>query len=411
MVAISGAFLSPGQVANPALSAILHLLNVRTGWWVDEPPDRPDRPPVAGWRSRWRRAARRLKAWREGRIERFLFHVFHSIGVDREGDRCHLLTDGAHVENLGLKVLLDRRCGLIVASDCSQADGDGLRFGALAEVLRQARVDGILIGPFLGSRAYRHWRTTGRLEEVRGSWPDCRRPGSRGLDLIVPARPPGAKEAEPAPAIAGATGAGPGAAGGVPTAQEHFLFAHIRYPDGSEGLLIYVRPTLTGDEGEDLLRCDPKSSFPEDEPLDQFYSSSQMNKYRLLGRHIGRELIEDREYCRAIARVGRGRSAIGRPGETGERPAPDRDGTCDDCRDAGRCIALFEREYRPAPAHRPSAPGGARERRRRGRGGGGRHRGGRGRSAASPGDPPAAPEEANRSERHRRGAQGRADER
>ena len=122
-------------MANPAHSAVLHLLNIQTGSWVHDPLKYKERSP---WES--------LK-----------FHVGQSLGVDMEKDSQYMLTDGTHVEDLGLYVLLQRRCTLIVASDCSQEERSqkpSRRFDALAQVLQQASVDGIEIGPFLSSRAF-----------------------------------------------------------------------------------------------------------------------------------------------------------------------------------------------------------------------------------------------------------------
>lgn len=363
MVAISGAFLSPGQVANPALAAVLHLLNIRTGWWVRRPNVKTI-PLTPSW---------------------FLFNIWHSLGIDRKGDDYHLLTDGAHVENLGLKVLLDRRCSLIVASDCSQGDEPGHCFGALTEVLRQARLDGIEIGPFLSPKAYRHWLMTDRIQKVGKPGPDCQHKKSWGFDLIVPAPPPGKdkdKDEDQASASGQSTSQGAAINGaacqapdaGFRLAQEHFLFAHIRYPkleahepgQIEEGLLIYLRPTLTGDEHECLLRSG--SSFPDDPALDQFYTAAKMNTYRLLGRHIGSELAEDLEFQRALRRIYSGQPAV--PNRPQARPAPaaacatcSADQICDtclaadacnDCSAADACAAHLERAYRPPSVRRNS---------------------------------------------------------
>ena len=352
MVAISGAFLSPGQVANPAIAAILHLLNIRTGWWAQ-------------------------KNWQRDRLgKRILFHLLHSLGVDIDGDSRFPLTDGAHVENLGLKVLLDRRCSLIVASDCSQEDEVvGHRFGALIEVLRQAQVEGIEVGPFLSAKSYRHWLATGRFDEVGGTYPDCKHVKSWGLDLVTPPDPTEdkaaddgkpkaeAKPAEKEPSMArmladrysaqtnGDTidpAKQAAVAAGVSLSQEHFLFARVIYPDKKEALLVYLRPTLTGDEGESLARPARDSKFPDDSPLDQFYTVARMNTYRLLGRHIGRELVEDGVMAEALRSVIRGGPAIlmTKPLQTDR----DRLGACTQCTQAKLCIAHVERGRRPEPS-------------------------------------------------------------
>ncbi|WP_145275362.1 hypothetical protein [Tautonia plasticadhaerens] len=368
LVAISGAFLSPGQVANPALAAILHLLNIRTGLWIRDLGEPPEGGPLG-----------RYAASKGSALEWLGFHVFQSLGIDRQGDRRYLLTDGAHVENLGLKALLDRGCALIVASDCSQDDDPELRLGALMEVLRQARIDGIEIGPFLSPAAYGHWLDTGRLEEFPGPLPGCRRQGGWGLQLVLsradearigsepgqgaPSSVPYTPSADSDGQATGEDGSGEVPSGprdgpavpeptpspisatpsGVSLSREHFLFAHVRYCDGAEGVLIYVRPTLTGDEGESLLRRSPESLFPDDPPLDQFYTASRMNTYRLLGRHIGRELASEPEFQRALESIARGESPVPEKSRDPSRPPGD---SCESCRLAGSCIGHVERQYR-----------------------------------------------------------------
>ncbi|WP_337177335.1 hypothetical protein [Paludisphaera sp.] len=282
IVAISGAFLSPGTIANPALSAVLHLLNVQTGYWVSE-PDRMRRPLH----------------------EKLLFHLWQSLGVDCNGDSRMLLSDGAHAENLGLYSLLRRRCRLIVVSDCSQEDGgapEDRRFDALTQVLQQAAVERVEIGPFLSSRAYRHWLKTGELPEGGSGHPGCRHRTAIGLDLVRPAPPKSsagkAKKPEGDGEKSSSTAAKAPEEGAEASeerhfSQEHYLFARIRYPGGARGLVVYLRPTITGDEGDTLLHVARHSQFPNDDPVDQFYTPARMNTYRLLGRHIADELMDD----------------------------------------------------------------------------------------------------------------------
>ncbi|WP_422932111.1 hypothetical protein [Singulisphaera sp. PoT] len=345
IVATSGAFLSPGTVANPALSAVLHLLNIQTGYWVFDPDRFASRNPM----------------------ESLKFHVFQSLGIDCDGDSRYMLTDGAHVENLGLYALISRRCSLIVASDCSQEDRTEepqRRFNALVQVLQQAGADGIEIGPFLSSRAYRVWRRTRIVPGGLHSYKDCRRTGMSGLDLIRPRDPESepredsvtSQEGEngdtwsrmdkPRPSTKKESQNGDNHMNGdtktrngdpPPSSrvlerlsQEHFLFAELAYPDGKKGLLVYVRPTLTGDEGDGLLHGVAHSRFPDDDPMDQFYTPAKMTTYRLLGRHIAQELMHDpimREVLQALV-SGRtvpqecGPDPDGGPGLDGV-PAPD----------------------------------------------------------------------------------------
>lgn len=357
IVATSGAFLSPGTIANPALSAILHLLNVQTGYWARDPRSFEARNPM----------------------ESLLFHVAQSLGVDRNGDSRFMLTDGAHVENLGVYVLLQRGCSLIVTSDCSQEDHSEKpqrRFDTLMQVLQQAQVDGIEVSPFLNSRAYRHWLKTGNLPRDGGDFDDCRHKKSAGLDLLLPPDPIPSEPSSPwntiASAIASAwpsdrnagesTSTSPAASSSTHKngkaqspagsdsaaafAQEHYLFAQIVYPDKSLGLLVYLRPTLTGDEGDSLLHGASGSRFPDDDPMDQFYTPAKMNTYRLLGRHIATELMYDPVMIDAFKRIAQGEPA----GKSPERNAEDgtKEFCATHCREIGSsCSGQRQRTFRP----------------------------------------------------------------
>jgi hypothetical protein len=362
IVATSGAFLSPGTIANPALSAILHLLNIQTGYWAQDPTTFDIRSPK----------------------ESLLFHISQSLGVDCEGDSRFMLTDGAHVENLGLYVLLQRRCSLIVASDCSQEDHSDdahRRFDALIHVLQQAHVDGIEVSPFFNSRGYRHWLKTGDIPKDGGDFgKDCHHNKSVGLDLLLPhgpppsepsspwsaiasaiavAWPPNRSASEPSPRPEGATS--PAHMNGAPPdhtdvdavnaraafAQEHYLFAQIVYPDKSRGLLVYLRPTLTGDEGDSLLHGAAGTRFPDDDPMDQFYTPAKMNTYRLLGRHAATELMHDPVMIDAFTRIAQGQLAGKSPDHNLEDSAKEECAT--QCKKIGlsACVGGRQRIFRP----------------------------------------------------------------
>ncbi|WP_165224966.1 hypothetical protein [Aquisphaera insulae] len=360
MVATSGAFLSPGTMANPALSAILHLLNIQTGYWVHDP-------------GRYRRRS----LW-----ESLRFHVGQSLGIDCGGDSRYMLTDGAHVENLGLYALLQRRCSLIVASDCSQGERTESaehRFDALVQVLQQAGVHGIEFGPFLNSNGYRHWLQRKQLA-ARGGREGCDRGGAIGLDLVRPVNrskgrkrissdpgtcPPSNGDGASARNLAfglGSDASGRQEAAGKdqsqsahPFAQEHYLFSRIFYPDGTEGLLVYLRPTLTGDEGDGLLHAAADSTFPDDDPLDQFYAPAKMNTYRLLGRHIATELMHDPVMRTSLHDLTRGEAA-----PSGWSTDPDSAGDCCDIGCAIECEWRRQSRFRSGSSARdPQAAGQA----------------------------------------------------
>ena len=69
--------------------------------------------------------------------------------------------------------------------------------------------------------------------------------------------------------------------------------AHIRYADGIKtGTLLYIKPTVMGDEPEDVRyyqRSHP--SFPHEPTIDQFFDEAQWESYRRLGEHLGNRLF------------------------------------------------------------------------------------------------------------------------
>jgi hypothetical protein len=168
------------------------------------------------------------------------------------------LSDGGHFDNLGLAALLERRCMLIFVSDAGADSED--HFDDLLKIVRWARTDrGIRIIP-------------------QG------REGELPLNLLFPDR-----EKNP-----------------VPQSPKHWFWARVEYPkdedhpDGFTGYLLYLKPTLTGDEPTDLLRYGVEHpDFPNDPTANQFFEEDRFESYRQLGEHIGehlcKELMRDRD--------------------------------------------------------------------------------------------------------------------
>jgi len=155
------------------------------------------------------------------------------------------VTDGGHTENCGVAPLLQRKCQLIVAVDAS-FDPDG-QFLDLARLLRTSE-----------SRYGIRFSSTASDDKPVDLTP------IRSIDGKSPA---------------------------------HVVLARIHYPADSEdgpaskprqGLLIYIKPSFTGDESADLLlyRQD-KKEFPHDSTIDQFFEPERFDAYRQLGEHIG----------------------------------------------------------------------------------------------------------------------------
>jgi hypothetical protein len=77
----------------------------------------------------------------------------------------------------------------------------------------------------------------------------------------------------------------------------HCAIGKIRYDDvdnnASPGTLVYIKPSLTGDEPADVLNyAADHPSFPHETTANQFYTESQFESYRALGQHIGEAVFE-----------------------------------------------------------------------------------------------------------------------
>ncbi|WP_331375612.1 patatin-like phospholipase domain-containing protein [Sinorhizobium chiapasense] len=149
------------------------------------------------------------------------------------------ISDGGHIENLGVYELLRRRCRFIVAID-GENDSQ-MTFHALTNLQRLAYIDhGIVI--------------EANLEDLRLS--------EKGLS------------------------------------RSHFRFCRIRYPAGSGdqheqiGYMIYLKLSLTGNEGEFIRRYKfDEPAFPHHPTANQFFTEVQFEAYRALGEHVGDKMF------------------------------------------------------------------------------------------------------------------------
>jgi len=74
--------------------------------------------------------------------------------------------------------------------------------------------------------------------------------------------------------------------------QKRFAIGEITYDDGSAGILVYLKASMTG--GEDTSVRQYKSShpeFPHESTGDQFYGEDQFESYRHLGRDVASEVF------------------------------------------------------------------------------------------------------------------------
>jgi len=69
----------------------------------------------------------------------------------------------------------------------------------------------------------------------------------------------------------------------------------IKYldPPGTDGILVYLKSSLTGDEPEDVLEYKVHHpEFPHESTADQWFTESQFESYRQLGYHVAEKAFE-----------------------------------------------------------------------------------------------------------------------
>jgi hypothetical protein len=243
-VALSGAAVSLSQINNPLILLLMVVLNLRLGQWLPS-PRRPDHgePPS-------------------------LWNLSRDTGTVE--DRKHFfISDGGHYENLGLEALLNRRCKVIIVSDATW--DPEYAFADLRRVSRRLRrLQGITIGDVSI---------------------DLRTDATSALDLVRPK-----KVAEGAGKDGPKDGAVP--KGEKPLSPRHYFVVKVGYPasnsdsPGETGYIVYLKPSITGDEAYDLLGYwREHSDFPHDPTANQFYDENMVESYRQLGEHMGEQLF------------------------------------------------------------------------------------------------------------------------
>jgi predicted acylesterase/phospholipase RssA len=243
-IAVSGAAFTTGLGSRTslALSFLCGLVNVRLGYWWDSGID----PAV--------RAGRSVPAL-FGRLHLLLdrilpvqTHLLDEFLARFSGpnSRRWYLSDGGHFENTACYELIRRRLPLIVLCD-DGADPEG-RFDDLANLVRKARIDFRTEIAFLDDADFAD-DPAGRFF---GGLPTLRKDAETGF------------------------------------ARRHAALARIRYPEGAEGLLVVLKPTLTGDEPLDVLDYHAlHPAFPQEPTSDQSFDEAQWESYRKLGELVG----------------------------------------------------------------------------------------------------------------------------
>ncbi|NRP73913.1 hypothetical protein ILFOPFJJ_04831 [Ensifer psoraleae] len=166
------------------------------------------------------------------------------------------LTDGGHFDNLGVYELIRRKLQVIIVSDAT-CDPENLCYD-LAVMLERVRVD-------FGAR----------IEFPEEEY---------GLASLRPSAQLGAA--------------------GLALAKNGFAVGRIRYGDGSAGILLYLKTTLTADLSHEIFGYrSAHPAFPDEPTSDQFFHEAQFEAYRELGYSLAAKLIEANEAREAIAKA------------------------------------------------------------------------------------------------------------
>jgi hypothetical protein len=274
-MAISGAAAAPnmGMASIRPLSPTIALLNVRLGRWIRHPLDIFNRNAKLEAERKKKKEGKQKEEeqeegegqfWRIPRPRHLLYEAFSKTGVAvgqldakaiRKRSGFVFLTDGGHIDNLGVYELLRRRCKLIIAID-GEADPD-FDSGSLVQVERFARIDMNVIIKL-------NWEPIGiRTQAVTNEIKN------------------GQLKEQPGP---------------------HVALGSISYPpltsggEREKGALIYIKASLSGDESDYVIaykKANPQ--FPHETTLDQLFSEEQFEAYRALGEHIARRFLDGRD--------------------------------------------------------------------------------------------------------------------
>lgn len=246
-MAISGAALSAnmGRRTIPALTFTMAALNIRLGYWLPNPGKLHEFPVLES-----KDSDSRMFWWfrhccaKGSGMWWFYRELFGKITPETK--RVHL-TDGGHIDNLGLYELVKRRCRVIIVVD-AEAD-PCMTFGSLITTQLLIRID-------QGVRIYLPWPHIAKMANAAN---DAMLNVSDRFDS--------------------------------PTGP-HVAIGRIVYSDSApvvHGVLIYIKSSLSGDEN-DVIRDYKRRyvNFPHETTLDQFFSEEQFEVYRCLGYHIAK---------------------------------------------------------------------------------------------------------------------------
>ncbi|MBA2645587.1 MAG: patatin-like phospholipase family protein [Pyrinomonadaceae bacterium] len=313
-IAMSGAFVSPNMgymMTSPIVRFLMTLFNVRFGWWLGNPGAAGDEldplQRIIKWLSSTKIARGRIVNWiLGGKIYREAYPfeyrspllpvrpiVTEAFGLTNDRSRYVYLSDGGHFENLGLHEMVLRRCRFIVVSDAST--DASYTFDSLAQSIRQIRVDlGVPID-------IRELSIAPPSKDMKGKYCAIGRIRYSCVDKKAkPLEPP-----EPPPYDLDAPNftIKREACKNPQFAERRKLYKMKRKlykieqalhesqrgmtNEDFDGILIYIKASMIGDEPRDVLNYGQGSrDFPQEVITDQWFSEAQFESYRALGSHI-----------------------------------------------------------------------------------------------------------------------------
>lgn len=250
-LAISGAAAAPqmGMVSVRGVSFLMTLLNVRMGYW--------QRKPFTD-----KEGFRVLRKLLGGPGPLYLCR--EAMNVAHQDFPYLNLSDGGHLENLGVYELLRRRCKFIVAID-GECDPE-LVFPSLRQLQRFATVD-------LG--------VSMEIVVDRIAWIPTT-PVDKESDNVDSEKP---KKAVPQL---------------IRFSRGHFAIGKITYPavpgicDEAVGWLAYIKLSVTGNEPHQMT--DYRRRYPDaphQTTADQVFEEDQFEAYRSLGEHVAEDMFAD----------------------------------------------------------------------------------------------------------------------
>ena len=243
-VTISGAALNPmmGYYTNRFLAFLMTLLNLRLGYWAINPKYYKTKNLLKKFL---------LKISEKGITMWPYYNIMELLGKSNLERLRVNLSDGGHIDNLGVFELLRRKCDLIVCIDAGE--DKNYRFKDLTKIIQRAKIE-------------------------------------LGVEISFP------KEENPEkvikPKIDGFS-------------EKHFSIGKIQYRD-KKGTFIYIKTSLTKKHSKERkkLECINKHftyfdykayhpDFPHESTVDQFFDCVQWEAYEKLGEDIAESFIDE----------------------------------------------------------------------------------------------------------------------